>query len=527
MEKDDIAAGGRAEKWSLFETVRTSLMATVPGALLGISTVGFIYVLVFGYYVFTPEAFERQGAARELATGWAPALFSIFGVCMLAFKIGCRARTRGVLLGLLAGLSAVCAEQTLVFFKYPPVVPNELLLYGLLGLCGGAVGGWFSVLEVARTEAGERALFDETVNIARAENPNQIAEAIGALMGRERVAGVGVWRTLPLSGDSVVEPTGVWEASGPGTFPAAALLRATGQQALGRDRAGNLPAEILGLEARRAWVEAGVHYAFVGPLISMGGEHLGFLFVGLRKATFFTGASRRRVLSAAAAAGLALEKAERDKKIGVMEERERVRREIHDSIIQDLGTVDAQLDAAELAYEAGIPKRVKMHIGRAREGNQRATIEARRLVNELGSKERDGFTLPEALVVLVKRFSEESGIDAVFDVSGEVRRLAPQVEHSLKRVAQEALSNARKHSGASRVDVSLTFGDNRVALEINDDGIGPTSGKGNGKLHEDGGFGMRSMRERTEGIGGRLVVRGSREAGTKVTVEAPAQKGEG
>jgi signal transduction histidine kinase len=348
-----------------------------------------------------------------------------------------------------------------------------------------------------------------------------VAEAIGALMGRERVVGVGVWRTEPLDRDSAAEPIGTWEAEGSRTFPAATLLKAVGW-AMDRNHARNLVAETLGPEARRTWAEAGVRSAFVGPLISMGGEHLGFLLVGFRRTTLFTGASRRRVLSAAAAAGLALEKAERDKRIGVMEERERVRREIHDSIIQELGTVDAQLDAAELAYEAGIPERVGVHIERARGGNRRATTEARRLVNELGAEEHDGSILPEALAVLTRRFSEESGIDAIFGVSGEVRQLDPHTEHSLKRVAQEALSNARKHSGASRVSVSLAFWEDRVTLEIADDGVGLRSEEENGKPVEGGGFGMRSMQERVEGIGGSLVVHSLRGTGTRILVEAPA-----
>jgi signal transduction histidine kinase len=520
MEQGGTGTGTR----DAFGVARNTLLAIVPGALLGVSTVGFIYLLVFAYQIFTPEVAERQEAARELATGWAPALFFVLGACVVAFKVGSWVRSGGVRLGLLVGASAVGVEQTLVFFKYPPVVPNELFLYGLLGFCGGAVGGWFSVLEVARTEAGERVLFNETANIARAEDPDRVAEAIGSLMGQDRVVGVGVWRTDPFGSDAVAQPTGVWEANGPGTFPAAMLLGTVGWRASGAPR--NVLADSLSPKVRRVWSGAGVRSAFAGPLIFMGGESLGFMLVGFRRATFFTGASKRRVLSAAAAAGLALEKAERDRRIGVMQERERVRREIHDSIIQELGTVDAQLDAAEMADEAGVSEMVGVHIGRAREGNRRATIEARRLVNELRSEDYNGSTLPETLAVLVKRFSEESGIHAVFGVSGEVRPLDPHAEHSLKRVAQEALSNARKHSGASRVDVSLAFGDGHVTLEVADDGVGLTDGMANEGPREDGGFGMRSMHERAEGIGGSLVVRSSKGAGTRVVFEVPAREGE-
>jgi signal transduction histidine kinase len=487
------------------------LMAIVPGMLLGISTVGFIYLLVFGYQVFTPEDAERQRAARELATGWTPALFFTLGACALAFMVGCRVRTRGVSLGLLVGLSAAVAEQTLVFLKYPPVVPNELLLYVLLGVCGGAVGGWFSVLEVARSETSERALFDETVNIARSENPDQVAEAIGALVGRERIAGVGVWRTSPFDRNSVAEPAGVWEAGGPGTFRAARLLAV----AVWRDhgRARSVLADSLSAEARRVWAEAGVRSAFLGPLIYMGGESLGFLFVGFRRMTIFARASRRRVLSAAAAAGLALEKAERNRRIGVMEERERASRELHDGLIQCLAGIVLELNSAQRAKEVGASGIVWDHIERAREAARLATGEARRLVHAMRPEVLDGSSLPEALAVTAHRVFQETDIEATCEVVGEVRPLSPEAEHALVRITQEALSNVRKHSDASHAIVSLGYEPSRVVLEVADDG------SGGAEVDHDVGFGMRSMRERAERLGGRLLVESSGGKGTKVIVD--------
>jgi hypothetical protein len=215
MKRNGVgAAEPRGEEQRLLKALRSILMAVVPGVLLGVSTVGFIYVLVFGYYAFTPEAAERQGIARELATGWAPSLFFVLGVCVLALRVGLRVRTRGVGLGLLVGLSAAAAEQTMVLLEYPPVVPNELLAHALLGICAGALGGWWSVWEVARTETGERALFNETVNIARADDPDHVAEAIGSLVGRERVAGVAVWRTAPFGRERIGSPTGAWRDGG-------------------------------------------------------------------------------------------------------------------------------------------------------------------------------------------------------------------------------------------------------------------------------------------------------------------------
>ena len=523
----EVAAEPRGEEQRLLKALRSILMAVVPGALLGASTVGFIYVLVFGYYVFTPEAAERQGIARELATGWAPSVFFVLGVCVLALRVGLRVRTRGVGLGLLVGLSAAAAEQTLVFFEYPPVVPNELLVHTLLGICAGALGGWWSVWEVARTETGERALFKETVNIARADDPDRVAEAIGALVGRERVAGVAVWRAAPFGRERVVSPTGAWEVGG-GSFPAAALLEAAGRRA--REHGGplNLMADTLGPRARSIWAEAGVRSAFAGPLICMGGESLGFFFVGFRKTTLLTGTSRRRVLSVAAAAGLALEKLaaaenerEQERQLGIMEERERVSREIHDSLIQCLAGVVMELNGAEKAEEVGAVGMVWHHVERAREAARRATDEARRLVWAMRPEILNGSTLPEALSTLARRLSEESGIEVTSEITGEVRRLSPKAEHALARIAQEALSNVCKHSAASRAVLSLNYGHGRVVLEVIDDGRGMQDAAEPARTTSEAGFGMRSMRERAERLGGRLLVKSSEGMGTKVVVDAP------
>ena len=533
MSRDSVSSKMRNEKRDFLHSVRFILAAVVAGALLGTATVGFIYLLVFGYYVLTPEVIESQRAARELAIGWAPSLFFVLGASVLAFKVGYKCRQYGVSLGLLVGLSAATVEQLIVLFEYPPVLPNELLSYVIFGMCGGAVGGWFSVLEVARAETGEKALFDETINIARAGNADQVAEAIGALVGRDRVAVVGLWKDSPFSEHSEEKPTGIWEAGDHETFPVAMLLGVTGRRTRDRDTAQNLLAETLNREARRAWSDAGVRSAFAGPMIYMGGESLGFLFVGFRKTTLVTGASRRRLLAAAAAAGLALEKLaslekqrQQDRKLGVMEERERVSREIHDSLVQYLGSIAGELDASVMAAEAGNAEMAPRHLDRARDAARLATVETRRLMRALRPEILDGFSLQEALTALARRFSEESGIMTTLNTTSDVLPLSPETEHALTRITQEALSNVRKHSGATRVVVSLEFEDEFITLGVTDDGVGMEDGAlSNGATSVNGGFGVRSMRERVERIGGHFRVESSACMGTKVVVEAPVHNG--
>jgi signal transduction histidine kinase len=541
VRQDGASSKTQDQRRNFLEAMQCALVAIVAGALVGVSTVGFIYLLVFGYYVFTPEIVESQGAARKLAIGWAPSLFFVLGACALALTVGYRSRRYGVRLGLLVGLSAATVEQLIVLFEYPPVLPNELLSYVIFGLCGGVVGGWFSVLEVARTEVGERTLFNETINIARAGDPNQVAEAIGVMAGQHQVAGVGLWKTSPFSEHSVVEPTGIWEADGRETFPVAVLLGAVERRTRTRGCMQNLLAETLNWEAKRIWMDMGVRSAFVGPTICIGGESLGYLFVGFRRTTLLTGASRRRLLSAAAAAGLALEKLsslekqrQQDRELGVMEERERVSREIHDSLIQYLGSIAGDLDAAEMAGKAGAKEMIPRHIGRAREAARLAASESRRFMRALRPAVLDRSSFPEALKALTQSSLEPSGIETTVKILGEVRPLPPKTEHNLIRIAQEALSNAQKHSHASLVRVSLSFEEDHVSLEVADNGVGlerSHAAKGtsisNGVDDTACGFGLQSVRERTERIGGQISVESSERTGTTMIVKAPAEYGRG
>lgn len=508
--------------------LRWSLYTVATGAFLGVSTVAFIHLLVFGYFVFTPEEAERTGAARELATSWAPALFLALGVCLAASLLGARAGIWGVGLGVLVGISAAAAEQAMILFGYPPVLPQEFALYAVFGILAGSLGGWFGMLEHARTEAGEKALFGGTVSIARAGTPDEVARAIANLLGPDRVVNVGVWRESPREDRAVPEPTGAWGADDPG---ARLVARRLLSDVARLDGSRHVLAGTMGTGARRKWAEARVRSAFVSPLICLGGERLGLLFVGFDRVTLLTGASRRRVLSAAAAAGLALEKLaslekqrEQDKKLGVMEERERVSREIHDSLIGYLGGITGELDAAEMAAAAGLKERSPHHIGRAREATRRAIGETRRLMRALRPEILEGSSLPEALAILIEGGPEFAGAEATLTVSGEVRPLPCEMEHDLARIAQEALANARKHSMASRVEVLLAFERDHVTLEVADNGVGLDA---NGGVTENGGFGLRSMRERARRLDGRMRVESSERGGTRVVVQAPTRAGGG
>lgn len=198
---------------------------------------------------------------------------------------------------------------------------------------------------------------------------------------------------------------------------------------------------------------------------------------------------------------------------GVQEERQRLAREIHDTIAQSLAGVLAQLQAAESEADP------RVRVGRATSLAREALAEARRSVLDLSPAPLTGCTdLAEAITGLVRRWDAEHQGAAQVVVTGEVRPLHPEVEATVLRVAQEALSNVAKHAGATRVGLTLTFDDTEVMLDVRDDGAGfdrrtdpaPTS------------FGLRGMRQRAERLAGVLDVETQPGAGTAVSLRLPA-----
>lgn len=515
-------------------SVGTVFWAVLAGTLVGISTIVFIYQLVFLYHWFARPGTGGSAAAEGLATGLAPAVFFCLGAALAAFAVVRRGGHHGVAVGALAGVAAAVSMQLIVYLEYPPVLILEVAWYLTLGLSGGAVGGWLGEREALRGAASEKALLSAMEEMACAGSADEVAAAVATSVGRGELAGVGVWRNVAQGPGAPGSPDGVFDAEGRGRFSCAELLRSVGrttaEEGVRIVRIGSLANE-----AQRTWRGQGVHSAFMAPLNSLSGKSLGFLFVGFRKEYPLFGGSKRRVLSAAAGAWLALEKLaaakkerEQEKRVGMMEERERVSREIHDSLIQCLAGITMELDGARRAEQSGAAGIAWPRVGRARDAARRATGEARRLVRAMRPEVLDGSSLPEALAVLAQRLEEESGIETRIRVIGEARPLEPEEEHALTRVTQEALSNVRKHSGASCAFVSLRYHPGRVTLDIEDDGAGLENSPSRSEATEDdyGGFGMRSMRERAQRCGGQLTVDSFEGAGTTITVELPTHEDE-
>ncbi|HVC30499.1 MAG TPA: GAF domain-containing sensor histidine kinase [Steroidobacteraceae bacterium] len=202
------------------------------------------------------------------------------------------------------------------------------------------------------------------------------------------------------------------------------------------------------------------------------------------------------------------------------EERNRLAREIHDTVAQGLAGLTLQLEAAD-ALLARDPLRAREAIQRGIELSHAVLDEVRRSVLDLRAAPLEGLTLVEALRRLVKRFGREQGIRAICRVDGAVRALSPRIEVGVFRVAEEALANAAQHAHAEslRVRLSLDGGlaaGGRLHLTVEDDGRGFDPAEPVG-----GHYGLLGMRERAHLLGGRLDLASAPGAGTRVELDLP------
>jgi signal transduction histidine kinase len=194
-----------------------------------------------------------------------------------------------------------------------------------------------------------------------------------------------------------------------------------------------------------------------------------------------------------------------------VKERERLARELHDSVTQSLYSVTLLSEAGRQLAEAGDLVRIGGYLERLGEISQQALREMRLLVYELRPLvlRREG--LAGALQQRLDAVEKRAGVDARLLVEGEGELPSP-VEEALYRIAQEALNNALKHASANNVTVYVRSRDGLVELEVVDDGVGFDLSA----VEERGGLGLTSMRERAEKIGGKLDIISAPGKGTRV-----------
>lgn len=215
--------------------------------------------------------------------------------------------------------------------------------------------------------------------------------------------------------------------------------------------------------------------------------------------------SRRRALS------------ERLQQTALLEERNRMARDVHDTLAQDLTGIVLLLETAEEELKKGSPESLR-RIARARELARSTLGEARQSTLLLSASSQEGRNLSDSIRQLLERFRSETPITLEFSHSGTPRQVNGIAEDNLTRIAQQAITNALQHSQASRIRVELKFNKNELKLRVTD------NGKGFDASSVKDGFGLKSMGERAKELGGKFNLATKPGKGTQIEVQVPVSQ---
>jgi signal transduction histidine kinase len=523
------------------------------GAIAGALPLAFVYLAVFLYVIFYPLAGRGQPGQDHLTpvvvfvSGWGALVSFVVATSLVAYLVARKSAETSVVLGTSVGLVASCVQAISSVFD-PPVIPGGVFSYLCLGLAGGYFGGL----------AGRSTLSGGVYRVSRqlggAGDASAVAAAIGENLGDVGIEGVAIWRKdnpedgaapagapgdAPGDGPRTVL-WGSWSVDGDDGWPpgldageaGGAMLAVPGGRSWAMVRRSALAPE-----KRKAWERLGVRSALLVPLGSPEGAWRGLLMVAFQKRWRLSGRTARAYLTVASQAAVVLEnlrlveEARRaGRRRGVLVERQRMAREIHDTLAQGFTGVITNLTAAELAGDPDlVDGPTARYIHDAKRIARDSLTEARRLVWALRPAALDRYPLPEAVRDLVAGWSEQTGVEAVVATNGVPRELLPEAEAALLRTVQEALTNVHKHARAGTVNVTLTCIEDQVVVDVVDDGEGfdpATLGATVIGAQDEGGFGLIAMRERIEQLGGKLVVESTPGEGTAIVAELRAAGGE-
>jgi signal transduction histidine kinase len=370
----------------------------------------------------------------------------------------------------------------------------------------------FNVRLYAQSEE-ERGALERAVHALEATT--EISRAVGGQTDRARVLETIAKRTRALVGAGSLL---VLLLDG-GRHEVVAAAGECGVEPVGRyltietdDSAAALSAiQGLGVEARGA---------LLAPL-SFRGRPLGAIVAldRLEEGPLFFAEDERLLNAAAASAATAVATVqsvseERLRQSLRTTERERAHwaRELHDSILQGLGSRRVMLSSA---LKSGDPARLATAVEEALGDMVRDIDELRGLITELRPATLDQLGLVAALEDLAERVGHGAGVELATELEIDPGRLDPELESVVYRLAQEALNNVAKHAGAGRVDLQVRCGERRLDVLVADDGEGfdPTA--------ERSGFGLDGMRERVELAGGELQIESKPGSGTRVMAALP------
>jgi signal transduction histidine kinase len=200
----------------------------------------------------------------------------------------------------------------------------------------------------------------------------------------------------------------------------------------------------------------------------------------------------------------------------VLAERNRIAREIHDTLAQGFVAVSVQLELISRMLSISTES-AREQLKVATSVVQNSLSEARRSIWELRSQRPENEDLPARLSHIVQQVTSTSSVKVEFQVLGAYRPLPGDIENELVRIAQEALANVVRHADAKQISIDLNFQPRKLRMTIADDGRGFT--REENSSGPDGHFGLKGMQERAEQIDAELIVKSAPGHGTQVSVE--------
>jgi len=203
----------------------------------------------------------------------------------------------------------------------------------------------------------------------------------------------------------------------------------------------------------------------------------------------------------------------------VLGERNRIAREIHDTLAQGYVGISVQLEVLSELLRMNKVEAAAKHLDTTRGYVREGLADARQSIWALRSQDSGETTLPVRLRRIVEA-ERTTSLDAQFSIFGAYRPLPPGTEQEILRVAQEAIHNVRKHAAATHLRVQLEYGPTHIALEVRDDGRGLLADP----AAQPGHYGLTGMRERAAAIGGTLEVTSEPGHGVTVRLQAPAPR---
>jgi signal transduction histidine kinase len=259
--------------------------------------------------------------------------------------------------------------------------------------------------------------------------------------------------------------------------------------------------------------------ALYGSIITIQTFAIGLGTIGSERLTRLAEERRQNVAKLEAAleenAGLHAQLMTQAREAGVLDERQRMAREIHDTIAQGLTGIITQLEAAE--HVKRDPEEWQRHLDNALRLARDSLSEARRSVQAVRPQHLESARLQDAIGSVAKQWSVINGTPVEVTTTGDARPMHPEVEVTLLRTAQEGLANVAKHAKASRVGLTLSYMSDVVTLDVRDDGAGFDPATVNGS-----GVGLTAMRQRVQRLAGKLEVESEPGAGTAISARVPA-----